>query len=374
MQSKNRSNTFENSRICMINQMAPAYRKAIYQLMDSEMNIDWYFGEKVDDIKEMDIGLLNKVSRFSTKRLIGPLYWQCGTARLLYNPKYDTFLLHGEAFNLSTWAILLLNKFRIKKKKIFIWSHGWYGREGFWKKWLKKIFFGLADKTFVYGDYAKRQAVLQGNNPRKIEVIHNSLDHSEQIILRKRLMEESNRKRTDVTNLVFIGRLTSVKRLDILLKAMNILKMRGGKYKLYLIGDGKEGNRLKEMATSLGLEVEFVGECFDEEIIGRYLYNSDICISPGNVGLTAMHALVYGTPVITHNNFVYQMPEFEAIVKGKTGDFYKYNSAKSLANTISEWVIKHHDDREIVRQNCFQEIDTNWTPEFQIKILKNNIL
>lgn len=102
--------------------MAPAYRKAIYQLMDSEMNIDWYFGEKVDDIKEMDIGLLNKVSRFSTKRLIGPLYWQCGTARLLYNPKYDTFLLHGEAFNLSTWAILLLNKFRIKKKK-FLFGH-----------------------------------------------------------------------------------------------------------------------------------------------------------------------------------------------------------------------------------------------------------
>ncbi len=65
------------------------------------------------------------------------------------------------------------------------------------------------------------------------------------------------------------------------------------------------------------------GACYDEEIIGELIFNAQLCVSPGNVGLTAMHSLVYGTPVITHNNFSNQSPEFEAIIDGKTGSFSK---------------------------------------------------
>ena len=61
------------------------------------------------------------------------------------------------------------------------------------------------------------------------------------------------------------------------------------------------------------------GETFDEAEISKLLNHADLCVSPGNVGLTAMHALAYGVPVATHNDFKNQMPEFEAITPGKTG-------------------------------------------------------
>ena len=44
-------------------------------------------------------------------------------------------------------------------------------------------------------------------------------------------------------------------------------------------------------------------------------------VSPGNVGLTAIHSLSYGTPVLTHNNFNNQMPEVESIQPGFNGYF-----------------------------------------------------
>lgn len=56
----------------------------------------------------------------------------------------------------------------------------------------------------------------------------------------------------------------------------------------------------------------------------EFIYNADLCVSPGNVGLTAMHSLVFGCPVITHNCFEWQMPEFEAIQPGITGDFLRW--------------------------------------------------
>ncbi len=96
-----------------------------------------------------------------------------------------------------------------------------------------------------------------------------------------------------------------------------------------------------------------------------------ICISPGNVGLTAMHSLVYGTPVITHNNFANQMPEFEAIIPGKTGDFFIEDNVDDLANVIEKW-IKKPESQEI-SNNCFDIIDKYYNPNYQLSVIKGVI-
>ena len=50
-------------------------------------------------------------------------------------------------------------------------------------------------------------------------------------------------------------------------------------------------------------QIWFYGACYDESKLGELIFNADLCVSPGNVGLTAVHSMGYGTPVITHNNF-----------------------------------------------------------------------
>ena len=180
----------------------------------------------------------------------------------------------------------------------------------------------------------------------------------------------------DYPNLVFIGRLTKVKHLDLLLKSLKQLKTEGRQFNLTLIGGGEQQDELRVLVNEFALEesVWFYGPCYDEDKLGNLIYNADLCVSPGNVGLTAMHSMVFGTPVLTHNDFAWQMPEFEAIKEGVTGGFFVRDDMNSLADRIIAWFSVENYDRERIRQNCFMEIDQNWTPQFQIGVLKKHLL
>ena len=93
-------------------------------------------------------------------------------------------------------------------------------------------------------------------------------------------------------------------------------------------------------------------------------------MSPGNIGLTAMHVMMFGCPAISNDDFLHQGPEFEAIQDGKTGAFFKAGNSHSLAETINRWFCDHKEDREQVRKYCYDEIDKNWNPNKQIEVLR----
>ena len=116
--------------------------------------------------------------------------------------------------------------------------------------------------------------------------------------------------------------------------------------------------------------VWFYGPSYDEKELSQLLYDADLCVSPGNIGLTAMHALSFGCPCISHTNFKMQKPEFEAINEGVTGAFFEYNNVEDLANVITHWLETHKNDREKVRKACFREIDENWNPHLQLEIIR----
>ncbi|MDD2525552.1 MAG: glycosyltransferase family 1 protein, partial [Bacteroidales bacterium] len=109
---------------------------------------------------------------------------------------------------------------------------------------------------------------------------------------------------------------------------------------------------------------------YDEEIIACYLKNATLCVSPGNVGLTAIHALSYGLPVVTNDNFVTQMPEYEAIEQGLSGDFFHENDTDSLVAIIEKWLYENRWSREEIRTNCYRRIDEHYNCEEQIRVFK----
>ncbi len=359
------------SKLCVIYNMAAKYRAPIFRLMDHQMGIDWYFGEPIGDIKGLDTTLLKNVTILKRKEWKG-LTWQKRVIPLLHNKNYDKYLMLGEPFTLSTWVFMVLKPIIAPKKKIYLWSHGWYGREGWLKKWIKICFFGLADGTFLYGNYARNVAISQGNNPDKLWVIHNSLDYDRHFQIRKELKKTSVYKdhfNNQAPTLIFIGRLTKVKKLNLVIEAVAQLKERNEKYNIIFVGDGEERKNLEESARHLEIPIWFYGSCYNERKNAELIYNADLCISPGNVGLTAIHSMTFGTPVLTHSNFSNQMPEFEAIHNGSTGCFFEENSVDSLAESISNW-FTFHPDRDIVRQACYNEIDSGWTPEYQLGVFK----
>ena len=141
---------------------------------------------------------------------------------------------------------------------------------------------------------------------------------------------------------------------------------------MVIVGSGSlKGDLLKQVdELALHENVWFYGASYDENENGRLLCSADLCVAPGNIGLTAIHAMTYGCPCLSHDNFPMQMPEFEAIADGKTGTFFKYNDIDSLCDAIVRWFDREDYDRAAIRENCFREIDMNWNPHNQIKIIK----
>ena len=160
--------------------------------------------------------------------------------------------------------------------------------------------------------------------------------------------------------------------MHLLLHAANILNQKGIQVNILIIGNGEDEECLKDISRQYNLNTWFYGPSYDEEINAQLLAQSDLCVSPGNVGLTAIHSMMFGTPVITHSNFANQGPEFEAIISDKTGAFFEEEDVQSLADTISNW-LNSKSDRAAIRQACYAEIDNNWNPDFQIRIIEKNI-
>ena len=362
-------------RLCLIYNFAQHYRTGIFKLIDCEFNCDYVFGDVYMDVKKMDYSLLKgKVTEVPTRN-IGRWAYRPGVQKLL-DDHYDAYLLLGETQVISTWLFCIRARLFYPKKKVFFWTHGWYGKESVVERFLKKIYFKLPNGgVFLYGNYARELMIKEGFNPDKLFVIHNSLSYDEQIAVRNQLSKKPIYEYhfgNVFPNLFFVGRLTSVKKLDMVLRAMAQLKSKGHLYNVTFIGGGDVQGELEDLARVLGVQdnVWFYGPCYDEKVLGEMIFNADLCVSPGNIGLTAMHSMVFGTPVITHDDFSHQMPEFEAILEGKTGSFFKSGSVDSLAQGICRWFEHHEKDREEVRHACMREIDENWTPQFQIEVLK----
>lgn len=364
-------------RVCCIFNIAPAYRRAIFTLMDQApgMDVDFLVGDhSTDGIALMNTSTLEGFAgtlrnRYTTS---GKLTWQRGAVCRAFARRYDCYVLTGNAGIRSNWVVALMA--RLTGRKVILWSHGLYGNESRLSRLKNMTYMRLAGHLLLYGDRAKKLIVEQGFDPSKIEVIYNSLDYDKQVELRSRAGDSSFIRNYFGNNdpvLTFVGRLTTVKRIDMIIQILNRTDTN-----LILIGDGPARSELEALAAKCGVtdRVWFYGECYDQSMIATMLHHSAAVVSPGNVGLTAIHALSAGTPVVTHSDPTAQMPEFEAITPGVTGSLFERGNLSDMLRAIEPWLRVTPDQREATREACYHTIDTRYNPHLQIETLRRMVL
>ena len=103
-------------------------------------------------------------------------------------------------------------------------------------------------------------------------------------------------------------------------------------------------------------KIVFTGPKYGKEIF-KYFLLSDIFVYPGGIGLALLHALSFGLPVITTDNYLLHGPEIELLIPGKNGDLYKNLSPENLAEKIAVWKEKISVSKEEIGKSCVDIID-----------------
>ncbi len=364
--------------LCCIFNYAPHYRLPIYEKIDKECNAHFYFGNRLlnnECIAKLDYAKLKGFKRELNVHSVkfGRATVECtsGWLKLAVSPNYKQYIITPNQYALNQWLFLLICF--VLRKEVYAWMHGLKSSQVSSKTLCLWRFYDFFLKgSFLYGNHARDNMIRLGFDGKKLHLIYNSLNYESSKRMRQVALSNpySSYFQNDCPVLVFIGRLTAVKKLHMIPHAVDILKDRGVFVNVAFVGDGPEMENLqKAMAADDVTKYWLVGALYDEQEIARYLYFADICVSPGNVGLTGIHALSYGLPVITNDNFEQQMPEFEAIEQGRTGDFFKEDDVCSLADKIESW-LKNNNDRELVRQQCYQVIDEKYNPNYQVNLVK----
>lgn len=292
--------------------------------------------------------------------LLGPFLFQFGAVKAALGSRYDTLILLGNSKWPTMWLAAILGKLR--GKHIIFWSHGWLTKESGFKGWFRNTFYKRGHALMVYGHRAKCVGIESGFNPNFIHVIYNSLDCDKQDQARAQIKPEDRvqtRQRLfgdDASNpiLVNVTRLHHYKKMDMLIRAAHKLNEQGSPTNVLIIGEGPHKPELEALAQELNVNAVFTGALYDELEIGQMLNASDLAVMPGPVGLLVMHALAYGVPVISNNDFDTQMPEFEAINAGVSGDFFDSDNLDSLVDTIKRSL----DCQPPFEQRCKQTRET----------------
>jgi len=136
---------------------------------------------------------------------------------------------------------------------------------------------------------------------------------------------------------LFTGRLSAEKGVDVLLRALGLLRARGTAARLRIVGDGPERARLETLTGSLELEaaVEFAGRVPRREI-ERELAPAWALVAPSTwaepLGLTALEAIVRGVPVVASATGGLA----EMVQPGVTGLLFRNGDVDALADCLAE--------------------------------------
>jgi glycosyltransferase involved in cell wall biosynthesis len=170
-------------------------------------------------------------------------------------------------------------------------------------------------------------------------------------------------------DILFVGRLTQAKGVDILLKAVKILKNKYSKnLKIAIVGDGHLKEVLNNMAVELGVnkEVKFLGVRKD---VNKLMRSSKIFILPSRYegfGLVVVEAMSNMLPVIASN--VGGIPEI--IENGKDGLLVPPENPEALAKAIKQLL----DDvkmRKELAKNAYKKVKEKYSMETYTKKLLN---
>lgn len=231
-----------------------------------------------------------------------------------------------------------------------LWGNYWYkyfGWKGFFGKNVEKLIIKSSTHTIAVSNITKHKLVHQG--VKDIFVIPNGIDVNTINTIPPTADEGY------VSDIVFVGRLIEDKHVDVLIRAVQIVRTNIPDIHCTIIGNGPEYHFLTELSKNLDIEdhITFTGFLDGKDVI-RYMKSSKIMVLPSTregFGMVVVEAFACGLPVIGVTGEDSAVSEL--IDNGMNG-FMVELSARTIAEKITEVL----DDEESRAKMSANAIDT----------------
>jgi len=293
---------------------------------------------------------------------LGFKYNPIGVFKLLNVIKRGNYdIIHVHLFPADIFVAIssLLLPRRIK----FIFSeHSNYNRRRSIKffKVIDGFTYSRYDKIVCISKQVEESLIMwRPETARKTIVIKNAIPISNRL----------NFKVNKYYDIIFVGRLERVKGVDILLKAIQILKEKYYRsLRVAIVGDGNLMEDLKKLALQYGINeyIDFLGVRKD---VLELMRESSIFVLPSKwegFGLVLLEAISVGVPVVATK--VGGIPEI--IEDGKDGILVEPENPEGLANTILR-LLDDNGLRSLISLNAYKKVKGEYSIERYTKDLLN---
>jgi glycosyltransferase involved in cell wall biosynthesis len=201
-------------------------------------------------------------------------------------------------------------------------------------------------KFVVPSEFAKRKMLSYGIEEKRLEVVPHFID-----------LEARAPRYESEARVVFVGRLSEEKGVDVLLRAMK--DVRG--LVCAIVGDGPEKDKLVALAEELKLEnVETLGALYGIDL-EREISRARAVVIPSRsyetFGLTALEAYAWGKPVIAAR--IGALPE--VVHETKTGLLFEPGDHKDLAAKLN-WLSGEYARAAAMGREGRRLAETEYTP------------
>ncbi len=361
-------------RVLIVYPFMPHYRYGIFKALDESTRIECTFASDPKGVSGVEPMVASSVQRHHslTNRRLPRGKWQSGLLKHVVTGRYEAFIFLGDASSLSTWVAAVI--LRLRRKRVLFWTIGWHAPEKGLTKVIRLAFYRLAHEVLLYGNVAKALGIQLGFPESRMRVIHNS--QSTRAPLSRADLEPMDRNilKSEYPIVGAVIRLNPIKRLELLILAASELRRRGNPITVFLAGEGPAGADLLKLAAEEDVDLRLAGPVYAESDITAIYDAMAVTVVPSAVGLTAIQSMAHGVPVISDDSPYTQMPEWEAIIPGVTGDYFDPGNHVALADVIARWIARQAQDEQTVHKACIAEVTQRWHPDAQLPLIEAAVL
>jgi glycosyltransferase involved in cell wall biosynthesis len=270
-----------------------------------------------------------------------PLYWSDAQLRYIDPHDVDVLILSWDLHYLSLLPALV-HAWATGVPTI-VWGHGYSQRETPFSRWLRLKIASYATSVLLYSRMQATTLVAEGWDPQQIHVALNSLDQTPierakeaWLANPERLARFRRAEQLVGPMILFVSRLSDVKRLDLLFRAVARIVPSYPTIQIVVIGDGEDRALCEQAAAAKGLQshARFLGAIYDEAQLAPWFLSADVFCYPRHLGLSLLHAFGYGLPVVTSDDLSSHGPEVEAIEPEINGLLFADGDEAALAAAL----------------------------------------